>query len=307
MKKLIFIIALLSTLFLNNASAQNEAIYNHYHINPILVNPAVAGFENIHKVQANARLAWVGFPGSPKTYSLTYNGPVGKTFGIGGMIFSENIASLTRSRLQLDFAFRYKLETLRFAFGFSTEFSQERVASSVYDNAFYDEGDILIEDYVGGVSKFDAALGGFVMFKEKTYVGLSFPGLVSTRVGDIATTGDESSLFNHYILQAGHKFGVDNYNFILEPSLLVKKVRNVPFQVDFNVKASFLDERIITGLSYRSGTGGTIGLLLGTKFDAFSLYYSYDVSFQRFQRYNTGSHEVTVSFEFAGKKDNEIK
>jgi len=307
MKKIIFIATVLFTLFYTNATAQNEAIYNHYIVNPILINPSVAGFDNIHKVHANARVQWVSFPGAPKTYSLTYNGPIGKTFGIGGMIFQENIASLTRSRLQLDFAFRYKLENLRFAFGFATEFGQDRVPSSVIENPFFQEGDIITQDYVDGRGRFDATLGGFLMFKERTFVGLSFPGLISSRIGDTVTPGDDSSLFNHYVLQAGHRFGVDNYNVILEPSIVVKQVRNTPFKVDFNMKATFLDELITTGLTYRAGTGGALGLLVGTKIDDFRIFYSYDVSFQRFQVYNTGSHEVTVSFQFAGKKDNEIR
>jgi len=314
MKNILLLIAISFTLlFANNLSAQNEAIYNHYHINPILVNPAAAGFNDVHIAHMNARVQWVGFPGAPRTYSMTYNGPIGKTFGFGAMVFSENIASLTRTRLQLDYSFRYQLEKMKVAFGFSTEWEQDRIPMSALDNPFYEAGGFIIEEATGGRGKFDASFGGYALLKEKTFIGISLPGLISQRIGDeVSVTEEDTPLFSYYTLMAGHRFGVDNYDFVLEPSILIKKVLNVPFQVDFNLKASFLEEKIITGISYRSGTGGAIGLLLGTKLavgsnpisrDAFRLYYSYDVSFQRFQTYNSGSHEITVSFEFKGKKD----
>ena len=305
MKKLLIIIAVFFAF--QSAQAQNESIYNHYHINPILVNPAVAGFDDMHKVQANARIQWVGFEGAPKTYSMTYNGPIGKTFGIGAMVFTENIAALSRTRLQLDYAFRYKLENVRMSFGFSTEWSQERVTKDVFSDPAYDLGDILLEEAVDGRNSFDASLGAYALIKEKTFVGISFPNLISSRIGDIVTGTEESSLFNYYTVMAGHKFGIEGTDFELEPSILMKQLRNTPFQVDFNVKANFLDEKITTGLSYRSGTGGAIGLLLGTKINTLKIYYSYDVSFQRFQRYNSGSHEATVSFEFGGKDKDSSK
>ena len=306
MKKLLFIIALFAGL--QAANAQNEAIYNHYHINPILVNPAAAGFEDYHKVHMNARTQWTGFEGAPKTYSVTYNGPIGKTFGLGAMIFNENIASLARTRIQLDYAFRYQLEQMKLAFGFSTEWTRESIPNSVLSTPdVWKAEDLLLQDAAQGINRFDASLGAYALIKKATFVGISFPNLISSRIGDIAADTQESSLFDFYTLMAGHRFGVEGQEFQLEPSILIKKVRNVPFQADFNIKAHFLQEKITTGLSYRSGTGGAIGLLLGTKINALRLYYSYDVAFQRFQRYNSGSHELTVGFDFGNNPDRAAK
>lgn len=74
--------------------------------------------------------------------------------------------------------------------------------------------------------------------------------------------------------------------------------------MDFNLKASFLKDQLIAGVSYRSLSA--MGILLGTKLSAFRLYYSYDLSFQHFQKFNTGSHEVTVAFKFE-KKEKTLK
>ena len=92
MKKLILIIS--TFCFLATINAQEEAIFNHYHANPLLINPATAGYDrDHHKIFMNVRNQWAGFTGAPETYSLSYNGPIGSRLGIGALLFTENIAS----------------------------------------------------------------------------------------------------------------------------------------------------------------------------------------------------------------------
>ena len=39
--------------------------------------------------------------------------------------------------------------------------------------------------------------------------------------------------------------------------------------------------------------------LIGSKYNGFQLFYSYDVSFGQFQQYNGGSHELTLGYNLA--------
>lgn len=255
----------------------------------------------------NLRNQWTGFPGAPATYFLSYNGPVGKTFGVGVGLLSENIAQLSRLKVGLNYAFRWEVKDLKFSAGFSTDLSQMKLANSVADQSgtLYEQGDITVEDAIDGVNLFDAALGLYGRYKNATYFGLSFPNLVQARLDDISTSDEtESTFLKFYIFQLGHRFDFDDYNFKLEPSLMIRKVRNVPFQVDFNILTGFLNDQVQAGLTYRSGVGGAMGILLGTRISALSAFYSYDISFQRFQQYNGGSHEVTVAFDFKGRNKN---
>ena len=57
----------------------------------------------------------------------------------------------------------------------------------------------------------------------------------------------------------------------------------------------------IAGLTFRPSTDGAAVCLLGTKINQFSLFYSYDLSFSNFQRYNGGSHELSVAYTIATK------
>jgi type IX secretion system PorP/SprF family membrane protein len=299
MKKLLLLIA--SVVSFQFLSAQDEAIFTHYHITPILINPSTAGFSDQHQLQLNARAQWTGFTDAPKTYQAIYNGPIGNTFGFGIGVLNESAAQLNRTRVQLNYAFRFNIkEDWRLTTGFSTEFQRLSVSNDVANSNFFQAGDQLLEDFMDGRVVFDATAGIYGTFRDKTYAGLAFSNLVRSRLDDIVGSGDQQSFFQYYLFHLGHEFEVEDLNFNIEPSIMIRQIRNAPFQVDFNVKAGFLQDQLIAGLSYRSI--GALGVLLGTKLSGFNLYYSYDVSFQRFQKFSMGSHEFSIAFGFK-KKD----
>lgn len=299
MKKLITIISCL--LAFNFAYSQDEAIFSHYHVNPILINPAYAGASGMQHIQMNLRNQWTGFPGAPQTYMVNYNGPVGKVLGLGVNVMSEDIAQISRLKFGLNYAFRMSMNDLDFSLGFSTDYQDFRLANSIFDqpNPLYQPGDQIVEDNIDGVKYFDAALGFAGTYKKATYFGLSFPSLIRARLDAIEGAEEATEqMMQYYIFQLGHKFKFDDYDFNLNPSLVIRRVRQAPFQVDFNLLAGFVDDKLQTGITYRSGTGGALGLLLGTKLDPFSAYFSYDVSFQGFQQYSNGTYELTIAFDF---------
>ena len=307
MKKLLFLVTLFFAVQFA-VTAQDEAIYTHYHIDQSLINPAANGFKTVHRIQLNYRDSWTGFPDAPKTYAFRYNGPIGKTFGFGAAVRSEKLASLNRFRVNLAYAFKYNINKFKFAGGFSTEFQQIRLNNAAFSKpSLFEGGDPLLDNLRDGDMIFDAAFGFYGEYNEATFFGLSFPNLVRAKLDDIVDPTVGGSFLEYYLFSFGHRF-VTNENFTLVPSMLIKKVRDVPFQVDFNLRGDFLQEKLVAGVTYRTGTGGTLGLLLGTKISALRLYYSYDVYLEKFQRYNTGSHEVTLSFEFdPSKKDRAAK
>jgi len=302
MKKLLLLIASFCFLTTININAQEEAIFNHYQANKLLINPATAGFDrDNHKFFMNVRNQWTGFTGAPESYAISYNGPVGKSLGVGALLFTENIASFTRYRMQLSYAFRYDIKDVKLGFGMSTEFHRTSLSSSVFSDPLYDAGDVLIEENVDGIRTFDASFGAYAELPEGTYFGIAFPNLIRNKLDDIAGT-EESGILQYYLFNAGHKLDIAEKNMYVEPSLLVKKVRGVPFQVDMNLKAGFLEEKLIAGLTYRTGDGGALAFLVGTKYKNLQFFYTYDAYMGEFQQYNSGSHEFTVAFQLAKKK-----
>lgn len=298
MKKILLLISFFGIL--QFVQAQDEAIFTHYHITPILINPAAAGFNDTYQVQFNGRAQWTGFADAPQTFGAMLNGPVGKTFGVGIGVSAETAAQLTRLKGQLNWAFRFKLsEFVKMSAGFSAVYQQFKLDNGVNLDQIQ-LGDDVIDDYMQGISEFDASVGVFGSIRDNTRFGLAFANLISSRLDDVIASTDESAL-QHYTLFLAHRFEIYDLNFSLEPSIMARKVKDAPSQVDINLKAAFLDEQLVTGLSYRSL--GALGILLGAKLTNFHVYYSYDMSFQRFQKFNSGSHEISILLDLAKKSN----
>ncbi len=302
MKRLLYPLILpalwLSTLQV--LQAQDEAIFSHYLVNPILINPAVAGFQDEYQLFGHVRAHQTGFSEFPKTYALSYNGPIGNTFGLGALIMSDNAAQLNRFRVQLQYAFRFKLgDNVKLGVGFSTDIQQWRLDNSIMDDSGFDLGDDVLDDYMNGRWFFDASVGAYATFGENAFAGISVVNLVQNRLDNIAVEGGAGGPLQYFTLFGGYRFLLDDGGIELTPSLLVHQVRNAPFEVDFNVLAGFFDRQFQAGLSYR--TTGTMSLLIGTSISFFDLYYSYDFLFDQFSQYNAGSHEITLAFRFQPK------
>ena len=291
-------------LALFTVHAQDEAIFVDYLISPILVNPAAAGFSENYQIQFNARAQWTGFEDSPKTYAVRYNGPLGRTFGIGIGVFSETAAQLSRTKLHLDYAFRYTVkDDWKLSFGFFTEFQSLKVDGDITSSPFYDLSDQLLEDLLNGKGEFDAAIGIRGTYRKNTFGGVTINNLVTSRLSNIAGINQDENFFSYYTFNFGHRIFLPQQKVTLEPSLMIRQIRNTPLQVDLNLKAEFLNEQLIAGLTYR--TLGAMSILLGTKLSNFKLYYSYDVSFQQFQKYSTGAHEITIALDIEKKSKKE--
>jgi type IX secretion system PorP/SprF family membrane protein len=292
---LVFLLVALST----SLFAQDEAIFNHYVQNPIILNPAAAGFTDEYTLQLNARAAWSGFEDSPKTVGVRLNGPIGEAFGIGAAIFSESAAQQNRFKGQLDVAFRFGLgkevrgeQAFQAAFGFFTQFQRLSLDPDVVNNVHFEPGDEEIMAWLDGENRFDAGIGIYGSYLDKVFGGFTINNLVANRLDVISGTTAEESFNFTFLL--GQRFRVDELNVTLTPSIMMRTVQDAPILMDLNLQAGFLDDQFIAGLSYRYL--GAVGLLLGTKINGLQFYYSYDLSFGEFQQYNNGSHEVTVGY-----------
>lgn len=290
------IVLILSVHFIN---AQETATYTHYHLFPVFINPAAAGMHEQHEFVFNFRNRWSAFEGAPKNISLLYNGLVTDRIGLGGRLYSERIGQLRKVQGQVDYAYKFNLQDYIMSIGLSTAIQQFRIAS-ITDDPFINISDPLLNEALDGSLLFDASVGIFGQYQESFYFGVSFPNLIRSRLADIEGEDDtiEDDEFNYTVL-IGYRFPVKGYNFNVEPSLLIQNVRYVPFQLDLNLKLSFLEEQLIGGISYSISEENRFGVLIGTRINALRLYYSYDVSFGDFQNYNNGSHEFTVNYRLA--------
>lgn len=302
MKKALFTLSF--SLLLAAAFAQESAVYSQYQIHPVLINPGYTGFENKHEVIGNVHSSWTGFAGAPTAYTLLYTAPVGDKLALGGGIFSEKAGNQNVMKLQLNYAFRFQMQKARIGLGLSTDFINRSLKSDLLDNPLVQPNDDVLEENVNGQSIFDATIGTYMLYDERFFVGLSLPNAIRTRLDDVLveeTDQQRNSLFQHYIFQFGYIANIASQNFKVIPSLTMRNVRDTPYQIDLNVQGRFLEEKLIAGLTFRPNNEGSMAFLLGSRYQQFQVTYSYDVAFSRFQKYNSGSHEISLSYSFARK------
>lgn len=293
-----------SLFILSAAFAQEQAVYSQYQVFPVLLNPGYTGFDNTHLILLNARSSWTGFPGSPKTYTLLYSGAIGDKLGLGGGLFSEKIGDMNTTRIQGNYSFRFQLQRARFGLGLTTEFLRRKVTSSLLTNPLVQPNDDVLEGWVEGQRVFTSSFGAYMLYDERVFAQLVFPSAIRARLDQIPVDNEPESGagIKYYIVQLGAILDISSQNFKLVPSLSIRNLRDVPFQVDLNLQGRFLEDKLIAGLTYRPNTGGSLAFMLGTHYKQFNLFYTYDISFGPFQQYNGGSHEFSVGYAFERKK-----
>lgn len=287
-------------------SAQDESVNSQYLVNPYYLNPAAAGINGMHNFHGSYRSALNSLPNNPTTYYLSYNGMVGKKVALGAMLMNDKVASLNKYKMQLSYAYNWMAAAdLKMGIGLSTEFHQINLDNGVSTNPFQETGDPTLLGAIDGTQYFDATAGIYGVYKDKLRFGVSAPNLIRARLnkGTDQEIDPFSLAFQQFAATVGYRFDVKDYDFEIEPSIMVRKSYTAPIITDLNVKTYFLQNTLMAGATYRIIDGETLAsLLIGAKFGALKVYYGYDVSFQNTQRYHTGAHEFTVNFEFAGKK-----
>lgn len=290
-------ITLFCLLIMPCISAQEQVDYTQYHIHPVLINPAAAGAHGGHMFLLNYRNNWSSFDGAPRAYTFSYDGSVMENrVGLGLIISGRQFGVENQFRARASYSYRFGNEDWNWAIGLSTEYERFSLSNEVFTNGQTDPGDQILQDAANGIDYFDLSAGLFGTFRESFFFGLAAPDMVRARINEVSFEDDTNTkLFQYFNFLLGYEFEVPNYGLTLEPSVFVKRLRNVPFQIDFNILAKFLDDHLMTGVSYSTGEGDRLGFLIGTRLDNVRFYYSYDLSFQPFQDYSNGSHEFSMS------------
>ena len=275
--------------------AQESAVFSHYYVYPILVNPGYTGMGE-HQLLLNFKNSWTGFPGAPKTYAVSYNGPLSYRSGLGVQLFSEQVASIKINKAQVNYAYHFDVNRFKIGAGMSGEFQSEKI-TGVNSDPLVIQNDEVLEDAQDGLKIFDVSFGIFAQSKDGLYFGLTLPNMIRTRLDqNVVASKDALTPFQNYTLNLGFKHNMPDYGIILEPSVMVRSYRTIPVQVDANILVSIMEEKIFGGISYRAGQTSRGGLLAGLRYGFGTLMYSYNYSFQKLQDYSGGGHELSLKF-----------
>ncbi|GHB33768.1 PorP/SprF family type IX secretion system membrane protein [Mongoliitalea lutea] len=299
---LIFVLVLsVSSLFSQQLPQFSQYIFNGLHI-----NPAYAGYKNQGYIQSTYRDQWLGFPGAPKTLTVTadLSANEGK-MGFGLSLLNDQIGPTNTSTGMLTYTYRIQLGNESFlGLGVSAGASQYMIDGSMLNPV--DANDPLLPD--GRINLFTPNLNSGLFFHTpRFYAGISAFNMVGKRVLE---REDISLAFHdfHYYLTAGMMIPL-NEKIEFKPSFLIKEVKGAPTSYDINGMFLFFD-RLWLGASYRSNIKlwndnleGNLNNRTAVAFiaeifatDNLRLGYAYDTNLNVLDTFRNNSHELSVGY-----------
>lgn len=291
--------------------AQQVPLYSQYMMNGFLLNPAVAGSEGYTAINLTAREQWLGLKNAPKTHAVSGQTRILKNsyiskgssirkrqklssrsgkVGLGGYVFNDQNGPISRTGMQLSYAYHIRMQQSQLSFGLSGLFYQFAIDQS---KIIFEDPDEFFEFADKSLYIPDANVGVYYS-DPKLYAGFSASQLFQSafRLGEKGYA--EYKMKRYYYLTGGYDLTVNNF-LTIEPSILIKTSEDLIWQADFNAKLIF-NEEYWGGLSYR--TGGAIIFMGGVRVDKFLFGYAFDYTLSSIMKSSYGSHEFMLAVRF---------
>ncbi len=283
--KLLSSILILSGLFVCEANAQQEWMYNQYMFNIYDVNSAFAGNYNDLALAARYRNQWLGIDGAPVSQSISINAPLAKKLGIGMRVINEKIGA--RDRLSAKASFAYKLDLGKGKLGLALNAGLINQGFRKDELNLNNEEDPYLIAWEGQAD--NAIIFDFAMMyvSDKTLIGLEVQNL-NTPEFDYQGLGSPQ-LIRHYVFTASQAFEVKQKN-VLKPSMLIRYDESAELSAEANL-SFFYNNLFWIGAGYRLD----YGLIFYTEWnigDHFRFGYSYDYPTNILKGQQNGSHEL---------------
>lgn len=288
---------LLLFVLCQNANAQFDPSFSQYMNNEMFINPAYTGTRGVMAATLLYRDQWVGIKGSPKTQTFSIHSPLGDKNGLGLSMMNESIGITDMLRVNVNYSYRIKTgESSNLSFGLLGGLIQYR--QNVDELVLINPDDhVFIMDNPRAVVP-NAGFGMFY-YTKKFYLGFSIPRMIKNSFSDAGIKNTASPEDWHYYLTSAYVADFSD-NFKLKTSTMIKAVKGAPVQAELALHGLINNFWWIGG-SFRSGDA--ISAITGFQINPqFRFFYSYDYTLSKLNSYTSGSHEITIGYDFAYRK-----
>lgn len=282
------------------ALGQQDPQFNYIFTNPMSVNPAYAGSQNLICLSAINKTQWVGFgTGAPMSTVVNVNAPIapfGLKSGIGLNLVNDSYGFNNDIGISLAYAVRFK-----FKLGGTLAVG---INAGVINNAIkptwrFPSGNTAD---AAVVQQDESALSvdfGFGLYynTDKMFFSLSATHLTEPLM---YKTTEQIRYTRQYYLMGGYIVDFANDKWSFEPSAAICTDLTT---TRFSLNSLFrYNKRFWGGVSYRVSEAAVA--MLGIEiFNGLRIGYAYEVSTNKLISYHSGSHEIMLGYNFSLKKE----
>ncbi len=290
---------LIILLFGTQLKAQQDPGYTQYMHNPLTINPAYAGSADMLSAIFLARKQWVGFAGAPETRVLTLSAPItNNNFGAGFSYVNDKLGPLKQNSFYMDISHHIKINQKGIlALGLKGGFDmiQLNLMNLKLNN---NNDDSFSRNYN---ENFSLNFGcGLYYYTPKFFLGISIPRMLRKKYrNDGNKTKSLGYSERHYFITTGALFDL-NDNIKFKPTILSKIVLNAPISIDLSGNFIFNDI-LWLGAAYR--IDDSMSFMVNYQLtNQIRVGYSFDLTKSELRRYNNGTHEIMIAFDFQFNK-----
>jgi type IX secretion system PorP/SprF family membrane protein len=272
-------------------------VYSQYMFHGLAINPAYTGSAEALSATITHRTQWMGFDGAPESQTISAQAPLKKQhISAGLLLFTEKYGIQRNTSFNTYYTYSVKFGQSSLSFGLKAgldvmQANWSDISTTTPDQVFQQGASRYILPNFGT---------GVFFYNKLYYVGLSVPSLLSYK-------RDENNSYkpyqdfsnNNYLFTSGITLVSNEVKF--KPSVLLKYYQN-QLQYDINVNVGFLRDLLEVGASYRNKEE-LIALFAIKPLDQLTFGLSYDYSLGALNKFNNGSYEIMLRYDFIYKQN----
>ncbi|MBP4141132.1 type IX secretion system membrane protein PorP/SprF [Flavobacterium sp. I-SCBP12n] len=308
MKKIIASLLLLTVTY-SYGQELNLPVFTQYLAdNNFVVSPTFAGIGDNFRIRANGLTQWVGIKDAPDNQSVYADFRIADQSGVGVSLYNDSNGYTRQTGAKVSFAHHLILDYYSkqyLSFGLSYNINTFKIDIDKFNTTYerpIPDAAITNNRYVAN-NNFDVGL----LYRNKGYyISVNASNVLSKNADRFV--GVEPTLLLNYQIYSGYVFKVPGDGRAeIEPSTYIQYfASDKRSSTDLNVKYrkyNRYDDYYWAGISYRFLNDQVakplnVGPMLGLKKSSFYFGYSYQLTLNQLAAYNSGTHVVTLGFDF---------
>ncbi len=297
MRRGVCISVILVLLLHLQSAAQQIPITSQYLTNGLVINPAYAGTRGALSANLSYRKQWARIDGAPQFQTVSLHSPINTRERVSlGLTADYLTYGVTRDvGIYGFYAYNVRMGRGRLSMGLRAGIG---LSNTNYHNLRFPDGTPPDPLLTGDMRyKLPNAGTGLYYYSDRLFVGLSVPSLL-TYVRDERDEFRVTPSWSHFktYLTAGTLLSISDL-FKVKPSALLRYSAHEPLEADLNLNLIFADILWLGG-SYRIAEKAAVVLFDLQLTPQLKLGYSYDYQLGHLNNYTSGTHEVSLRYEF---------